>query len=261
MGIKTYNPVTPSRRQMASADYAEVTRDTPFKGLLAKKKEMAGRNNLGRVTMRRRGGGHKKRLRVIDFRRDKDGIPARVETIEYDPNRTSRIALVCYRDGERRYILAPNGLNVGDTIMSGSTADIRTGNALELRDIPVGTIVHAVEMMPKRGAQMAKSAGAAVQVMAREGEYVTLRLPSGEVRKVPAACYATIGQVGNADHEGVVLGKAGRSRHRGIRPINRGVARNPVDHPNGGGAGKRSEERRVGKESYQPCRSRWSPYH
>lgn len=240
MGIKSYKPTTPSRRHMATADFAEVTRDTPFKGLLAKKHETGGRNNLGRVTMRRRGGGHKRRLRLIDFLRNKDGVPAKIETIEYDPNRTARIALVCYIDGERRYILAPNGMNVGDSIMSGPGADIRTGNALELRDIPVGTIVHAVEMMPKRGAQLAKSAGAAVQVMAREGDYVTLRLPSGEVRMVNAACRATIGMVGNLEHINIKLGKAGKSRWLGNRPKVRGVAMNPVDHPLGGGEGKTS---------------------
>ena len=240
MGIKSYKPTTPSRRQMASADYAEITRDTPYKGLLAKLSERGGRNNLGRVTMRRRGGGHKKRYRIIDFRRDKDGVAGRVESIEYDPNRTARIALVCYLDGERRYILAPNGLNVGDTVASGPEADIRTGNALELRQIPVGTIVHAVEMRPKRGAQLAKSAGAAVQVMAREGDYVTLRLPSGEVRMVHASCRATIGMVGNLDHINIKLGKAGKSRWLGHRPKVRGVAMNPIDHPLGGGEGKSS---------------------
>ncbi len=240
MGIKTFNPTTPSRRQMANSDYSEITQASPHKSLLVKLTERGGRNNLGRVTMRRRGGGHKKRYRLIDFRRDKDGVAARVETIEYDPNRTARIALVCYRDGERRYIIAPNGLGVGDTIMSGEGADIRTGNALELRQIPVGTIVHNVELMPKRGAQMAKSAGAAVQVMAREGDYVTLRLPSGEVRLVNGACRATVGMVGNLEHTNIKLGKAGKSRWLGRRPKVRGVAMNPIDHPLGGGEGKSS---------------------
>jgi len=240
MGIKTYKPVTPGRRHMSGSDFSDVTRATPYKPLVRGAAAAAGRNNLGRITMRRRGAGHKQRLRQIDFRRDKDGIAARVESIEYDPGRTARIALVCYADGERRYILAPHQLSVGDTVVSGPEADIRVGNALPLKAIPLGTVVHAVELKPKKGAQLAKSAGAAVQVMAKEGDHVALRLPSGEVRLVYRECRATIGQVGNLDHENIHLGKAGRSRWLGRRPKVRGVAMNPVDHPMGGGEGKSS---------------------
>jgi large subunit ribosomal protein L2 len=240
MGIKTYKPITPGRRGMSGSDFSEVTRSKPHKALTKGLSECAGRNNNGRITMRRRGGGHPRKYRVIDFRRDKDGVPARVETIEYDPNRSARIALVCYADGERRYVLAPHQMNVGDRIMSGDTADIRLGNALPLRAIPLGTIVHAVELKAKKGAQMVKSAGAGAQVMAKEGQHVALRLPSGEVRLVHRECRATIGQVGNTEHENIKIGKAGRNRWLGHRPKVRGVAMNPVDHPLGGGEGRTS---------------------
>ncbi|MCX7016071.1 MAG: 50S ribosomal protein L2 [Candidatus Sumerlaeota bacterium] len=240
MGLKSYKPITPGRRHMTTSDFAEVTAEAPHRALTHGVAQSGGRNSYGRMTSRHRGGGHKRRLRVVDFRRDKDGVPARVETIEYDPNRSSRIALLCYRDGERRYILAPHQLNIGDQLMSGPEADIRIGNALPLRNIPLGTVVHNIEMKPKKGGQLVKSAGGGAQVMAKEGGMVTLRLPSGEVRLVRAECRATIGQVGNLDHENVSLGKAGRSRWLGRRPRVRGVAMNPVDHPMGGGEGKSS---------------------
>jgi large subunit ribosomal protein L2 len=238
MGIRTYKPITPGRRQMSGSDFAEVTQASPCKSLTGGLSKSAGRNNTGRITMRRRGGGHKRRLREIDFRRDKDAVSAKVETIEYDPNRSARIALLCYTDGERRYILAPHQLSVGDRVESGPQAEIRVGNALPLSAIPLGSTVHAVEMKAKKGAQLAKSAGAAAQVMAKEGDYVALRLPSGEVRLIHGACRATLGQVGNVDHGNITLGKAGRSRWLGRRPKVRGVAMNPVDHPLGGGEGK-----------------------
>jgi large subunit ribosomal protein L2 len=223
---------------MSGSDFAEVTQASPCKSLTGGLSKSAGRNNTGRITMRRRGGGHKRRLREIDFRRDKDAVSAKVETIEYDPNRSARIALLCYTDGERRYILAPHQLSVGDRVESGPQAEIRVGNALPLSAIPLGSTVHAVEMKAKKGAQLAKSAGAAAQVMAKEGDYVALRLPSGEVRLIHGACRATLGQVGNVDHGNITLGKAGRSRWLGRRPKVRGVAMNPVDHPLGGGEGK-----------------------
>jgi large subunit ribosomal protein L2 len=240
MAVRKYKPTTPGRRGASVSSFEEITRATPEKSLLAKGRKKAGRNNKGQITMRHQGGGNKRRYRVIDFRRDKDAVPARVAHIEYDPNRTARIALLHYADGEKRYILAPNGLAVGDRLMSGEHADIRAGNALPLRNIPVGTTVHAVELKPGAGAKMARSAGASVQVMAKEGRSATLRLPSGEMRMVEATCKATVGEVGNAEHELIQLGKAGRNRWKNRRPSVRGVAMNPVDHPLGGGEGKSS---------------------
>jgi large subunit ribosomal protein L2 len=240
MAVRKYKPTTPGRRGASVSSFEEITRATPEKALLDKGRKKAGRNNKGRITTRHQGGGTKRRYRVVDFRRNKDGVPARVAHIEYDPNRTARIALLHYADGEKRYILAPNGLSVGDRLMSGEHADIRAGNALPLRNIPVGTTVHAVELKPGAGAKMARSAGASVQVMAKEGRYATLRLPSGEMRMVEATCKATVGEVGNPEHELIQLGKAGRSRWKNRRPSVRGVAMNPVDHPLGGGEGKSS---------------------
>ena len=223
---------------MTVSTFDEITTDKPEKSLLAPLKKHGGRNNQGRLTVRHRGGGHKRRYRIIDFKRNKDGIPAKVMTIEYDPNRSSRIALVQYEDGEKKYIVAPNGLQVGDMIESGPDADIKTGNTLPLKNIPVGTLIHTIEMKIGKGAQMVRSAGAAAQLMAKEGNYATIRMPSGEVRKIHINCRATIGQVGNLDHENITIGKAGRSRWLGRRPANRGVAMNPVDHPHGGGEGR-----------------------
>jgi len=240
MGIKTYKPTTPSRRTMTTLDFAEITRERPLKALTVGKQSTGGRNNNGRITSRHRGGGHKRAYRLVDFRRNKDGVPGKVASIEYDPNRSARLALLHYADGEKRYILCPVGVEVGQTLLSGEDVEIRPGNCLPLRRIPVGAIVHNVEMRPGAGAQIAKSAGAAVQVMAKEGAYVTLRLPSSEMRMVHQECRATIGQVGNLDHENVTIGKAGRSRWLGRRPLSRGVVRNPVDHPMGGGEGKAS---------------------
>jgi large subunit ribosomal protein L2 len=240
MAIRKYKPTTPGRRGMTGSDFAELGKTTPQKALTGPNKKRAGRNAHGRITARHQGGGHKRTYRVIDFRRDKDGIPAKVATIEYDPNRTARIALLNYADGEKRYILAPQGLAVGDRLASGSSADIRPGNALPLASIPVGTIVHAVELRPGQGAKMARSAGVGVQLLAKEGGFATLRMPSGEIRLVDARCRATVGEVGNPEHELVSLGKAGRNRWLGKRPSVRGVAMNPVDHPLGGGEGKSS---------------------
>jgi large subunit ribosomal protein L2 len=240
MAVRKYKPTTPGRRGASVSSFEEVTRSRPEKSLLAKGRERAGRNNYGRITARHQGGGNKRRFRIIDFRRDKDGVPARVAHIEYDPNRSARIALLHYADGEKRYILAPQGLQVGDRVMSGEGSDIRAGNALPLRNIPVGTVVHAVELKPGGGAKMARSAGTSVQLVAKEGRFATLRLPSGEMRLVEAACKGTVGEVGNAGHELVQLGKAGRNRWRSKRPSVRGVAMNPVDHPLGGGEGKSS---------------------
>jgi large subunit ribosomal protein L2 len=240
MGVRKYKPTTPGRRGMTGPDFSEVTRAKPEKGLTRPLKKRAGRNVYGRVTTRHQGGGHKRSYRLIDFRRDKDGVPAKVASIEYDPNRTARIALLHYADGEKRYILAPQGLTVGDRLASGSGADIRPGNALPLASIPVGTIVHAVELNPGSGAKMARSAGVGVQLLAKEGGKATLRMPSGEIRMVDARCRATVGEVGNAEHELVSLGKAGRNRWLNKRPSVRGVAMNPVDHPLGGGEGKSS---------------------
>ncbi|NLW70201.1 MAG: 50S ribosomal protein L2 [Eubacteriaceae bacterium] len=238
MGIKVYKPTSPGMRGMTGATFEELTKSKPEKALLAKKNKMAGRNNSGKITVRHQGGGVKQKYRVIDFKRDKDGIPAKVKAIEYDPNRNSYIALLFYADGEKRYIIAPVGLNVGDTVVSGADADIRVGNALPMEAIPLGTELHNIEMKAGKGAQMARSAGAFVQLMAKEGDYVTLRLPSGEMRMVRKECKATIGQVGNLDHANLNRGKAGKIRHMGIRPTVRGSAMNPVDHPHGGGEGK-----------------------
>ncbi len=238
MAIKKSNPTSAGRRFYSSATFEEITTDKPEKSLLAKIKKTAGRNAQGRITVRHIGGGNRKKYRIIDFKRNKDGIPAKVATIEYDPNRTSYIALLVYADGEKRYILAPIGLNVGDTVMSGENAEIKVGNALPLENIPVGSVVHNIELQPGKGGQLARSAGAEVQLMAKEGKYATLRMPSGEMRKVLTRCKATVGQVGNLDHELVSLGKAGRKRHMGVRPSVRGVVMNPNDHPHGGGEGK-----------------------
>jgi len=238
--VKKYRPVTPSRRFMTGSDFSEVTKATPEKSLSHGMRRSSGRNAQGRVTMRRRGGGHKRRFREIDFRRDKIGIKAQVAAIEYDPNRTARIALLEYEDGEKRYILAPLGLAVGQTVESGPGADIRVGNSLPLTNIPVGSIIHNVELTPGKGGQIVRSAGVSAQLMAREGRYATILMPSGELRMVLSACTATLGQVGNADHENVIIGKAGRSRWLGRRPKVRGVAMNPLDHPHGGGEGKSS---------------------
>ena len=240
MPIRKYKPTSPGRRQMSVQTYDEITSEHPHRPLTETLKKSGGRNNTGEVTMWWRGGGHKRLYRIIDFKRDKKNIPGKVSTIEYDPNRSARIALITYADGEKRYILQPLGLKVGDTVVSGDTADILPGNALPLGSIPQGTMVHNVELKPGRGGQMARSAGAAVQVVAKEGEYVSVKMPSGEIRKVLQQCLATIGQVGNLDHENVSVGKAGRTRWKGKRPHVRGVAMNPVDHPLGGGEGKTS---------------------
>ena len=238
MGIKTYNPYTPSRRQMTGSDFSEITKTTPEKSLLESKKRKAGRNAQGKITVRHRGGGAKKKYRIIDFKRKKDGIPATVVGIEYDPNRSANIALICYADGEKAYILAPEGLKVGQKVMNGPEAEIRVGNCLPLELIPVGTMVHNIELHPGKGGQMVRSAGNSAQLMAKEGKYATLRLPSGEMRMVPIVCRATVGVVGNVDHSLVKIGKAGRKRHMGIRPTVRGSVMNPNDHPHGGGEGK-----------------------
>ena len=240
MAVRKYKPMTPGRRGASVSTFDELTRSTPEKSLVAKGRNKAGRNTHGRITARHQGGGAKRRYRIVDFRRNKDGVPAKVAHIEYDPNRSARLALLHYADGEKRYILAPEGIAQGDALMSGSDADIRPGNALPLRNIPVGTVVHAIELKPGAGAKMARSAGTSVQLMAKEGSMATLRLPSGETRMVPAACKATVGAVGNAEHELIALGKAGRSRWKRKRPSVRGVAMNPVDHPLGGGEGKSS---------------------
>ncbi len=238
MGIKKYKPTSPGRRGMTVSTFEELTTSTPEKSLLQPLKSNGGRNNQGRMTTRHQGGGHKRMYRVIDFKRDKDDIPAKVASIEYDPNRSANIALLNYADGEKRYIIAPYGIQVGDTVISGASVDIKPGNALPLSAIPVGTVVHNVELRPGQGGQMARSAGSSVQLMAKEGKYATLRMPSGEMRMVLDRCRATIGLVGNIDQENVNIGKAGRSRWLGIRPANRGVVMNPVDHPHGGGEGR-----------------------
>jgi large subunit ribosomal protein L2 len=240
MGIRNYKPTSPGRRGASGADFVEVTKPTPEKSLLAPTPKSGGRNVHGRITSRHRGGGHKQRYRMVDFRRNKDGVPAKVAAIEYDPNRTARIALLYYLDGEKRYILAPNRLGVGDLVESGEGADIKPGNALPLRSIPVGTMVHAVELRPGGGAKMGRSAGVAIQLLAKEGGRATLRMPSGEIRQVEVTCRATVGEVGNPQHDLINWGKAGRSRHKDRRPQTRGVAMNPVDHPLGGGEGKSS---------------------
>ena len=238
MGIKTFNPYTPSRRQMSVLDKTELTATKPEKSLTVSLKKNAGRNAQGKITVRHRGGGSRRKYRIIDFKRNKDGIPAIVKTVEYDPNRTANIALVAYADGEKRYILAPEGLKVGQKIMNGPEAEIAVGNCLPLENIPVGTQIHNIELHPGKGGQMVRSAGNAAQLMAKEGKYATLRLPSGEMRMVPIECRATIGVVGNGDHNLVKIGKAGRKRHMGIRPTVRGSVMNPNDHPHGGGEGK-----------------------
>jgi len=240
MPVKSYNPTSPGRRFQTTSTFEEVTRSTPEKSLVAKLNQSGGRNNRGKITVRYRGGGHRKKYRIIDFKREKAGIPATVAHIEYDPNRSARIALLHYADGEKRYILAPVGLKVGDGVMSGPDADIKPGNALPIASIPVGTVLHNVELKKGAGGQLARSAGASVQLLAREGEYATLRLNSGEVRIVRSECMASVGQVGNLDHENISIGKAGRSRWMGMRPRVRGVVMNPVDHPLGGGEGKSS---------------------
>jgi large subunit ribosomal protein L2 len=243
MGIRKYKPTSPSRRFMTGSDFEEVTKTEPEKSLLEKISKTGGRNNNGRVTSRHIGGGHKRRYRIIDFKRRKDDIPARVAAVEYDPNRSARIALLHYADGEKRYILAPLRLRVGDTVMSGPKADIKPGNSLALRDIPTGTIVHNIELQIGRGGQLCRSAGTGAQLMAKEGEYGTVRLPSTEMRLVHLDCRATIGQIGNVTHENITIGKAGRSRWKGKRPKVRGSAMNPVDHPHGGGEGKSNSGR------------------
>jgi large subunit ribosomal protein L2 len=240
MGMKTFKPTTPGQRFKTVSDFKEITKSEPEKSLLAPLKKSGGRNNFGRITSWQRGGGHKRRYRIIDFKRDKYNIPATVTAIEYDPNRTARIALLYYADGEKRYILAPDGLKVGDKVVTGEQVEIRVGNALPMERIPVGLMVHAIEMRQKKGAQMARSAGVAAQLVAKEGKWAMLKLPSGEVRRVPLVCYATIGQVSNIDHMNISIGKAGRSRWQGRRPNVRGVAMNPIDHPMGGGEGKAS---------------------
>ena len=238
MGIKTYNPYTPSRRQMTGSDFSEITKKTPEKSLLDSKSRQAGRNNQGKITVRHRGGGAKKKYRIIDFKRRKDGIPATVIGIEYDPNRTANIALICYADGEKAYILAPAGLTDGMKVMNGPEAEVRVGNCLPLSEIPVGTQIHNIELYPGKGGQLVRSAGNSAQLMAKEGKYATLRLPSGEMRMVPIVCRASIGVVGNGDHSLINIGKAGRKRHMGIRPTVRGSVMNPNEHPDGGGEGK-----------------------
>jgi len=238
MAIRTFKPTTPARRQMTVTDYSGLSKVAPEKSLLTVIKANAGRNNTGRITVRHRGGANRRKYRIIDFKRDLQGVPAQVLTLEYDPNRSAHIALVQYETGEKRYIIAPHGLKVGDTISSGAGADIKPGNALELVSIPVGTFVHNVELYPGKGAQLARAAGVMAQLMAKEGNFALLRLPSGELRKVPVNCMATIGQVGNIDHENVSIGKAGRTRHMGIRPTVRGSVMNPCDHPHGGGEGR-----------------------
>ncbi|MGN0327089.1 MAG: 50S ribosomal protein L2 [Lachnospiraceae bacterium] len=240
MGIKTYNPYTPSRRNMTGSDFSEITKTVPEKSLCVSKGKTAGRNNQGKITVRHHGGGNRQKYRIIDFKRTKDGIPAVVKGIEYDPNRTANIALICYADGEKAYILAPAGLTDGMKVMSGPNAEIKVGNCLPLSAIPVGTLVHNIELVPGRGGQMVRSAGNSAQLMAKEGKYATLRLPSGEMRMVPIECRASIGVIGNGDHNLINYGKAGRKRHMGIRPTVRGSVMNPNDHPHGGGEGKTS---------------------
>ena len=240
MGIRKRKPTSAGRRFQTSSDFSEITSTTPEKSLLTSKPKTGGRNAYGRKTSRHRGGGHKQQYRMIDFKRNKDGITAKVATIEYDPNRTCRIALLHYADGEKAYILAPKGMNVGDHVSNGSKADIKPGNALPLRYMPVGTVVHNVELRPGQGGKMARSAGVGVQLVAKDGDYATLRLPSTEMRRVMIDCRATVGEVGNSEHELIKIGKAGRNRWKGVRPQTRGVAMNPVDHPLGGGEGKTS---------------------
>ncbi|OGR83050.1 MAG: 50S ribosomal protein L2 [Elusimicrobia bacterium RIFCSPHIGHO2_01_FULL_64_10] len=238
MAIKSFNPYTPSRRFITVEDFSNLTRTKPEKSLTLSLRKKGGRNNTGEVMVRHQGGGHKQRYRIIDFKRDKDGVPAKVVSIEYDPNRSARISLVHYADGEKRYILHPEGLAVGDTILSGPQADIKTGNSLSLSEMPEGTLLHNIELIPGNGGQMVRSAGTSAQLMAKEGDYATVKMPSSEIRLFSMRCRATIGQVGNIEHENVTLGNAGRSRHMGVRPTVRGTAMNAVDHPHGGGRGK-----------------------
>ncbi|NPA93310.1 MAG: 50S ribosomal protein L2 [Chloroflexi bacterium] len=238
MGIKKYKPTTPARRGMLGYTFEEITKTEPERSLIEPLKKHSGRNVYGRVTVRHRGGGNKRYYRIIDFKRDKRGIPAKVAAIEYDPNRTARIALLHYADGEKRYIIAPLGLNVGDTVMAGPEAEIRPGNAMPIANIPTGTMIHNIELYPGRGGQLVRAAGSSAQLLAKEGDYAHIRLPSGEVRLVRQECYATIGQVGNVEHSNIKLGKAGRKRHMGIRPTVRGSAMSPRDHPHGGGEGR-----------------------
>lgn len=238
MAIKSYKPTTPSRRHMTVTDYSELSKVAPEKSLLEPLKKHSGRNNMGRITVRHRGGGNRNKYRIIDFKRNKVDMNANVLTLEYDPNRSAYIALIQYEDGEKRYIVAPHGLKVGDVVCSGANADIKPGNALPMSSIPVGTFIHNIEMYPGKGAQLVRSAGNTAQLMAKEGDYALVRLPSGELRKVPVVCFATVGQVSNIDHENVKIGKAGKTRHLGIRPTVRGSVMNPNDHPHGGGEGK-----------------------
>ena len=238
MAIKKYNPTSPARRFMTVSDFAEITKSEPERSLLAKKDKHAGRNSYGRITVRHRGGGNRRKYRIIDFKRNKDGMPATVIGIEYDPNRSANIALLQYEDGTKAYILAPLGLTDGDVVMSGTGADIKPGNALFIKDIPVGTLIHNIEMYPGKGGQLVRSAGVSAQLMAKEGDYAQVRLPSGEVRMIRLNCKATVGEVGNQQHENISIGKAGRKRHMGWRPTVRGVVMNPNDHPHGGGEGK-----------------------
>ncbi|MBT3316024.1 MAG: 50S ribosomal protein L2 [Anaerolineae bacterium] len=238
MAVKKYKPTTPGQRNKTGYTFEEITKKTPERSLIIPLRKTGGRNAHGRVTVRHRGGGHRRFIRIVDFKRDKIGVPARVAAIEYDPNRTARLALLFYADGAKRYIIAPLGVKVGDTLVSGPTAEIKAGNSLPIANIPVGTMVHNIEMKEGKGAQMVRSAGASAQVLAKEGDYAQIRLPSGEVRLVRQGCYATIGQVGNVDHSNIKLGKAGRKRHMGIRPTVRGSAMNPNDHPHGGGEGR-----------------------
>ena len=238
MGIKKYNPYTPSRRNMTGYDFQEITKSTPEKSLTVTIKKNAGRNNQGKITVRHQGGGYRTKYRIIDFKRNKDGIPATVKAIEYDPNRTANIALICYADGQKAYILAADGLKVGDKIMNGENAEALNGNCLPMSKIPVGAMIHNIELYPGRGGQLVRSAGVAAQLMGKEDKYAILRLPSGEMRKVPSICRATIGVIGNGEHNLVNIGKAGRKRHMGIRPTVRGAVMNPNDHPHGGGEGK-----------------------
>jgi large subunit ribosomal protein L2 len=254
MGLKTFRPTTPSLRFKSATTFDDITKDHPEKSLVTTKLRTGGRNSVGRLTVRHRGGGHKKLYRIIDFKRDKTGIPAKVAAVEYDPNRSARIALLHYADGEKRYIVHPVGLQVGATIVSGPEADILIGNALPLKNIPLGTTIHNIEMRKGRGAQLARSAGSAAQLVAKEGDYAQVKMPSGEVRQIHIECQATIGQVGNLDHSNVSLGKAGRTRWLGKRPTVRGVAMNPVDHPHGGGEGKTSGGRHPVTPWGQPTR-------
>ena len=254
MGVKTYRPYTETRRFQTGLTFEEITTSEPHKPLLEPKTRISGRNNLGQITIWHRGGGHQRHYRIIDFKRDKAGIPARVATVEYDPNRSAFISLLHYADGEKRYILYPLGLKVGDKVVSGPEADIVVGNALPLKNIPTGTMVHNIEMRPGKGGQLVRSAGGSAQLLSKEGDYAQLRLPSGEVRKIHIDCMASVGQVGNLDHENITIGKAGRKRWMGIRPAVRGVAMNPVDHPHGGGEGKTSGGRHPVTPWGQPTR-------